>query len=127
MRKVEVKVILFVYVSGQFRGSQLNLAALMNEAYAIYMSIRRLTFYRTDAEITIKCDHLPLKRFLNKQTLNLKVNNWAVELKQFNLKLEGIQGAKNTLADSLSHLLEVVPEAKTRTRTGRTGVWMLLL
>ena len=28
------------YVSGQFRGSQLNWAALTKEAYAIYMSIR---------------------------------------------------------------------------------------
>ena len=100
------------YVSGQFRGSQLNWAALTKEAYAIYMSIRRLTFYITDAKITIKCDHLPLRKFLNKQTLNSKVNNWAVELEQFNLKMEWIQGSKNTLADSLSHLLEVVPEAK---------------
>ena len=32
------------YVSGQFRGSQLKWAALIKEAYAIYMSIRRLTF-----------------------------------------------------------------------------------
>ena len=100
------------YVSGQFRGSQLNWAALMKKAYAIYMSIRRLASYLTDAEITIRCDHLPLKKFLSKQTLNSKVNNWAVELEQFNLKLEWIQGSKNTLADSLSLLLEIVPEAK---------------
>ena len=71
-----------------------------------------LRFNLTDAEITIKCDHLPLKKFLNKQTLNSKVNNCSVKLEQFNLKLEWIQGSKNTLTDSLSHLLEVVPEAK---------------
>ena len=34
----------------------------------------------TDAEVTIRSDHLPLKKFLNKQTMNSKVNNWAVEL-----------------------------------------------
>ena len=100
------------YVSGQFRGSQLNWAALTKEAYAIYMSIRRLVFYLSDADVTIKCDHLPLKKFLMKQTLNSKVNNWAVELEQFNLKLEWIMGSKNTLADTLSRLLEVCPEAK---------------
>ena len=71
------------YVSGQFRGSQLNWAALTKEAYAIYMSVRRLSFYVMDAEVTIRSDHLPLKKFLNKQTMNLKVNNWAVELEQF--------------------------------------------
>ena len=100
------------YVSGQFRGSQQNWAALTKEAYAIYMAIRKLSFYITDAEVTIKCDHLPLKKFLQKQTLNAKVNNWAVELEQFNLKLEWIQGVKNMLADSLSRLLDVDPEAK---------------
>ena len=100
------------YVSGQFRGSQLNWAALTKEAYAIYMSIRRLVFYLADADVTIRCDHLPLKKFLTKQTMNSKVNNWAVELEQFNLKLEWIMGSKNTLADSLSRLLEICPEAK---------------
>ena len=100
------------YVSGQFRGSQQNWAALTKEAYAIYMSVRKLSFYITDARVTIKCDHLPLRKFLQKQTLNAKVNNWAVELEQFNLHIEWIQGSKNTLADSLSRLLDVDPEAK---------------
>ena len=81
---------LICYISGQFRGSQQNWAGLTKEAYAIYMAIRKLSFYITDAEVTIKCDHLPLKKFLQKQTLNAKVNNWAVELEQFNLKLEWI-------------------------------------
>ena len=76
------------------------------------MAVRKLSFYITDAEVTIKCDHLPLKKNLQKQTLNAKVNYLAVELEQFNLKLEWIQGIKNTLADSLSRLLEVDPEAK---------------
>ena len=49
------------YVSGQFRGSQLNWAALTKEAYVIYMSVRRLRFYITDTEVTIRNDHLPLK------------------------------------------------------------------
>ena len=100
------------YVSGQFRGSQLNWAALTKEAYAIYMSVRRLSFYVTDAEVTIRSDHLPLKKFLNKQTMNSKVNNWAVELEQFRLHLEWIPGTQNLRADSLSRLLDVVPDAQ---------------
>ena len=110
--KGRIKAHPICYVSGQFRGSQLNWAALTKEAYAIYMSIRRLVFYLSDADVTIKCDHLPLKKFLMKQTLNSKVNNWAVELEQFNLKLDWIMGSKNTLADTLSRLLEVCPEAR---------------
>ena len=49
---------------------------------------------------------------MQRQTLNAKVNNLAVEFEQFNLKLEWIQDIKNTLTDSLSRLLEVDPEAK---------------
>ena len=100
------------YVSGQFRGSQLNWAAMTKEAYAIYMSVWRLSFYITDVEVTIRSDHLPLKKFLNKQTMNSKVNNWAVELEQFGLHLEWIPGSRNLFADSLSHLLDVVPDAQ---------------
>ena len=100
------------HMSGQFRGSQLNWAALTKEAYAIYMSVRRLGFYVTDVDVTIRSDHLPLKKFLNKQTMNSKVNNWAVELEQFQLHLEWISGSRNLLADSLSRLLDVAPDAQ---------------
>ena len=68
------------YVSGLFHGSQLNWATLTKEAYAIYMSVKKLSFYIDTAKITVKSDHLSLKKFLEKNTLNSKVNNWAVEL-----------------------------------------------
>ena len=59
------------YVSGHFRRSQLNWAALTKEAYAIYILVRTLT----NADVLIRCDHLPLKKFLSKNTMNAKVNN----------------------------------------------------
>ena len=55
------------YVSGLFRASQLNWAALTKEAYAIYMSVKKLSFYLTDAEITLQSDHLQLKHFFIKK------------------------------------------------------------
>ena len=66
---------LVAFVSGLFRDSQLNWAALMKEAFAIYMSVKKLSFYLDQAEITLRSDHLLLKRFLQKNTLNSKVNN----------------------------------------------------
>ena len=65
--------------------SQINWAALTKEAYAIYMSVKKLSFYLTDAEVLLKSDHLPLKKFLQKNTLNNKVNNWAMELEALTL------------------------------------------
>ena len=69
--------------SGLFKGSQLNWACLTKEAYAIYMSIQKLYYYLVDADVILRSDHLPLKKFLNKNTLNSKVNNWAVENSPF--------------------------------------------
>ena len=54
------------YRSGFFRGSQLNWACLTKEAYAIYMSIKKLTYYLEDADVTLRSDHLPFKKCLAK-------------------------------------------------------------
>ena len=74
------------------------------------MSIRKLSFYLTNADVLIRSDHLPLKKILRQNTMNTKVNNWAVELKSYNLKFEYIKGIKNTLTDTLSKLLEIDPD-----------------
>ena len=95
------------YVSGLFRGSQLNWAALTKEAYAIYMSVKKLSFYLDSAKITVRSDHLPLKRFLEKNTMNSKVNNWAVELESQKIDFKFIPGVQNVLADTLSRLIEI--------------------
>ena len=100
------------YVSGLFQGSQLNWAALTKEAYAIYLSVRKLSFYLTSADVLIRSDHLPLKKFLHKNTRNIKVDNWAVELDTYNLKFKYIQGIKNTLADTLSQLINIDPDVE---------------
>ena len=98
------------YVSGLFKGSQLNWVALTKEAYAIYMSIKKLTYYLEDAEITLRSDHLPLKRFLQRNTLNTKVNNWTVEISPFKITFEYIKGIKNTLADTMSRIIALDPD-----------------
>ena len=63
------------YQNGLFKGSQVNWACLTKEAYAIYMSIKKLEYYLVDADIILRSDHLPLQNFLAKNTLNSKVNN----------------------------------------------------
>ena len=100
------------YVSGLFHGSQLNWAALTKEAYAIYMSIKKSTFYLTGHEITLRSDHLPLKKFLRKMTLNNTVNNWSTEIESFNINFVHISGKANILADTLSRLIDTDPDLK---------------
>ena len=101
------------YMSGLFRGSQMNWACLTKEAYAIYMSIKKLVYYLEDADITLRSDHLPLKKFLAKNTLNSKVNNWSIEISPFRITFEYIKGIKNTLADTMSRLIEIDPQVQS--------------
>ena len=100
------------FVSGLFSGSQINWAALTKEAFAIYMSVKKLSFYLDQAEILLRSDHLPLKNFLQKNTLNSKVNNWTMEPESFNIQFEYIQGSKNVLKDTLSRLIDINQDAR---------------
>ena len=107
----EVKILHpIMYMSGLFSGSQMNWACLTKEAYAIYMSFKKLAYYLEDADITLRSDHLPLKKFLAKNTLDSKVNNWAIEISPFHITFEYIKGIKNTLADSMSRLIDIDPQ-----------------
>ena len=72
--------------------------------------LRKLTYYLDDAEITLRSDHLPLKRFLKRNTLNTEINNWAVEISPFKITFEYIKGIKNTLADTMSRLIALDPD-----------------
>ena len=101
-----------LYIRGLFHGSQLNWAALSKEAYAIYMSVRKSRFYLTGHEITPRSDHLPLKKFLRKMTLNQMVNNWSTEIESFNIEFVHISGKDNVLADTLSQLIDTDPDLK---------------
>ena len=107
----EVKILHpITYMSGLFCGSQMNWACLTKEAYAIYMSIKKLAYYLEDADITLRSDHLPQKKFLVKNTLNSKVDNWAIEISPFRITFEYIKGIKNTLANTMSRLIDIDPQ-----------------
>ena len=71
------------------------------------MSIKKLTYYLEDVDVTLRSDHLQLKKFLAKKTLNSKINNWAIEISPFRITFEYIKGIKNTLADTMSRLINI--------------------
>ena len=101
-----------------FHGSQLNWAAMTKEAYTIYMTVKKSTFYLTGQEIMLRSDHLPLKKFLNCKSLNNTVDNWAVKIESFKIKFFHISGKDNILTDTLSRFinteLDVVKEPELK-------------
>ena len=88
------------YVSGPFRGSQMNWAAL--------------TFYISGTKVTLHSDDLPLKKFLLKNTLNECLNRWAMEIEDYQIDFNHIEGKNNVLADTLRRLITVDPEVELK-------------
>ena len=44
--------------------------------------------------------------------MNSKVNNWAIEISAFWITFEYIKGIKNTLADTMSHMINIDPQVQ---------------
>ena len=100
------------YISGLFRGPQINWTALVKEAYVIYMSTRKQDCNLDEVATTIRSDHLPLKRFLEHKTKNSEVDNWFLDIAHYNLQFEYVKGIKNTLVDTMSRLVQLDPAIK---------------
>ena len=75
-----------------------------------YIYVYQETYILPRGCSSLRSDHLPLKRFLQRNTLNTKVNNWAVEISPFQITFEYIIGIKNTLADTMSRLIAMDPD-----------------
>ena len=74
------------------------------------MSVKKSTFHLTGHEITLRSDHLLLKKFLRKMTLNNTVNNWSTKIESFNINFVHISGKANVLTDMLSRLIDTDPD-----------------
>ena len=66
----------------------------------MYMADKKLSSYIADANIALQSYHLSFRWFLYKSTLNVKVNNWDVQLSDYNIQFKFIKGVQNTLADT---------------------------
>ena len=70
---------------------------MLKETYAIYMAVKKLSFYLADTSVTLWGDCLHLKHFLQKTTLNAKINNWKIGASDYNIKFKFIKSVKSCL------------------------------
>ena len=83
-----------MFISWKFSKTQCNYAALVIEAFAIYRSVKRLSFFLQDAKCTILGDQkIPWEYFKGKRQNN-KVNNWSIKLSSYKLETHYIKGTK---------------------------------
>ena len=92
------------YFSGNFDKAQVKWNITKKEAYAIYKSVKKFTFYITGAKTKVFSDHKLLKNFFEGGMNITKLDRWSLELHEFDISLEFIQGKLNTVTDVISHL-----------------------
>ena len=92
------------YYSGNFDKTQVKWNITEKEAYAIYKSVKKFAFYITGAKTTGFSDHKPLKNFFEGGMNITKLDRWSLELQEFDISIEFIQGKLNTVADVISRL-----------------------
>ena len=73
------------YQSVLFNGSKLCWPVITKEVYAVYIQVKILAYYLEDVDFTLKIDHLPLKKILEKIYCKPKVNNRAVKISHLNI------------------------------------------
>ena len=90
----EPELIPIKYFSGTFNKTQQFWNTTQKECYAVYQSVQKFAFYLTGVDCTLYCDHIPLTPFFTTGMSSHILDQWALELQQFNMKFEHIQGKK---------------------------------
>ena len=73
------------YFSGNFDKTQVKCNITEKEAYAIYKSVKKFTFYITGAKTMVFSDHKPLKNFFEGGMNITKLDRWSLELQEFDI------------------------------------------
>ena len=92
------------YFSGNFDKTQVKWNITEKEAYTIYKSVKKFAFYITGAKTTVFSDHKPLKNFFKGGMNITELDRLSLELQEFDISLEFIQGKLKTVADVISRL-----------------------
>ena len=93
-----------VYFSENYDKTQVKWNITEKEAYTIYKSVKKFAFYITGAKPMVSSDHKPLKNFFERGMSITKLDRWSLELHEFDISLEFIQGKLNTVANIISCL-----------------------
>jgi hypothetical protein len=94
------------FLSHNLSKSQRKWSTIEKMAYAIYYTIQKLKFYLEKTEFVVRTNHKPLIMFMSKEIQNRKVQNWALNLQNFNFTVEHIPGKENTCVDLLSRITQ---------------------
>jgi hypothetical protein len=89
--------------SQKYSAQALRWNTIEKEAYAIYFSVKKFSYYLIGKYFLIETDHNNL-RWIEASEVP-KIVRWRIYLQSFHFDVQHIKGTKNTVADALSRLL----------------------
>lgn len=79
-----------------------NYSTTEREALAIVWACAKFRGYIDGAEVHLMTDHQPLKWLMTMKSPSGRLARWALQIQQYNIKIEYTPGKSNSLADMLS-------------------------
>ena len=99
---VEVNLIPIAYLSGSLSRTQQLWNTTQKKCCAVYQPIQKVAFYLAGTKCKLYCDNKPLALFFTTVISSPVLDSCALELQQFAIKFQHIQGKKNVVANAIS-------------------------
>ena len=91
------------FQSGSYSTSQEKWSTIQTKAYA---SFKKMVFYLRDAQVLIRSDPAPLRKFMYSNTTNDRLMAWAQDLFAItpHIEFEHLKGSQNILLDAIMRI-----------------------
>ena len=102
------------YYSSKLSEAQQRWSTIEKEALAVVQSLRKFDACLHGADITIRTDHKPLRSLFSAEIRNTKLQRWAIQISEYNPRIEYTPGKLNVVADMLSRSYAVRPSGRVK-------------
>ena len=102
MPNAEANLIPIAHFSDIFGRIQQLWNTTQKECYTLYQSIQKFAFYLTCPNCMLYCNHKSIAPFFTTGMSSPLLDRWPLELQQFGITFQHIQGKMNVVADAIS-------------------------
>ena len=92
------------YVSHHLSPSQCHWPIIEKEMFSIAFEVQKFRPFLYGNKFTVRTDHKPLKFLFKCEMKNVKLQKWAMQLSEHDIKVENVTGKNNVQTDMLSRI-----------------------
>ena len=109
--------------SRQLRGPEQRYTATELEALALVSMIKHFAHYLWGKQFTVITDYSALTSLMSSRALNRRLQNWALQLQDYQFEMKYRPGRQNLDADALSRQNWTTTQLKDGPSTHQGGMW----